>query len=191
MFSVCILSLEVVEKKFSVLSFLFCLNKNFLFPFLLLHDYTFFFICRLHNTTQLGMSSDAMTSHSRVQSCPALPLAFRRNSREGNTRNLHSESSAFIDMVSSCSVKHCHNRQDRDRDRRFFSVPFVVNGKGKETRDLTARRGREWLAQLQLKNFNFESTARRYVCSDHFVNGKYSCFCSPALVSLCFMQAVL
>ncbi|XP_070178412.1 serine/arginine repetitive matrix protein 1-like isoform X2 [Littorina saxatilis] len=77
-------------------------------------------------------------------------------------------------MVSSCCVKTCHNRQDRDRDRRFFSLPHVVKGRGKETRDLTARRRREWLAQLQLKNFNFESTARRYVCSDHFVNGQPS-----------------
>ena len=42
-------------------------------------------------------------------------------------------------MVSSCCVRHCHNRRDCERDKRFFSIPFVVNGKGQNTREITAR----------------------------------------------------
>ncbi|KAK7485549.1 hypothetical protein BaRGS_00023237 [Batillaria attramentaria] len=77
-------------------------------------------------------------------------------------------------MVNSCCVKDCYNTQKpgRENDRRYFQVLAVVCGKGEETFQLTSRRRREWLAQLKLKGLTFESTARRFVCSDHFVSGK-------------------
>ncbi|KAK7489625.1 hypothetical protein BaRGS_00019020 [Batillaria attramentaria] len=76
-------------------------------------------------------------------------------------------------MVNSCCVKDCYNIQKpgRENDRRYFQVPAVVCGKGEETFQLTSRRRREWLAQLKLKGLTFESTSRRFVCSDHFVSG--------------------
>ena len=76
-------------------------------------------------------------------------------------------------MVQKCCVKFCHNRSDRDTDRRFYSIPNVINKKGESMKELTTRRRREWIAQLQLKTATFESKARKHVCSDHFVNGKF------------------
>ena len=63
-----------------------------------------------------------------------------------------------------CCVRDCHNRSDRDRDKKFFSVPFVVSGKGKETKELTSKRRREWLAQLRLTD---ELQFMYKTCIDH------------------------
>ena len=83
-------------------------------------------------------------------------------------------------IVSSCCVKGGHKRQYREKDKQYFCIPTVVTGKGEETKEFrsrsTIRRRRAWLAQLRLKGFNFDSSARRFVCSDYFVNGKHLIF---------------
>jgi hypothetical protein len=87
----------------------------------------------------------------------------------------HQESALkSLKMVSSCCVRDCHNRQDREKDRRYFVVPRVVTGRGPEMKELTNRRCRE----LNLKTLTFDTLADRYVCSDHFINGKMIYRCS-------------
>lgn len=95
-------------------------------------------------------------------------MVSRWRQRRRITEQFHS-----CKMVNTCCVKNCHNRQNRERDRRYFSIPIVIKTQGKQTEELTSRRRREWVAQLSLKKVTFDSdTTHKFVCSDHFVNGK-------------------
>jgi hypothetical protein len=132
-------------------------------------------LCSLRQ--RYGLCRDDVTMSScRVTALPsgktliALPFLSEKSHQESALKSLK--------MVSSCCVRDCHNRQDREQDRRYFVVPRVVTGKGPEMKELTSRRRREWIAQLNLKTLTFDTIPDRYVCSDHFINGKRIYRCS-------------
>ena len=47
-------------------------------------------------------------------------------------------------MAKSCCLKGWHNRQDREQDWRYFSIPRVANIKGKEMEELKGGEKNGW-----------------------------------------------
>ena len=52
-------------------------------------------------------------------------------------------------MVNSCCVRGCHNKQGREKDRRYFVVPRVLTGKEREMEELATRGRRESTLMFQ------------------------------------------
>ncbi len=77
----------------------------------------------------------------------------------------------MTEMPDCCSVYHCSNRSNRNKDKRFFRIPKEIVHKGDRTREISKRRRAKWLANLSLQSKGVESPHAR-VCSDHFVKGK-------------------
>lgn len=78
-----------------------------------------------------------------------------------------------------CAVFGCNNRsqtkeeklQSNAPDPRFFKIPKVRLNECEQTRVLSERRRREWLARINRKGL--DANVDKYkVCSKHFISGK-------------------
>ncbi|KAH6920937.1 hypothetical protein HPB50_028075 [Hyalomma asiaticum] len=88
-----------------------------------------------------------------------------------------------------CAVFGCNNRsqtkeeklQSNAPDPRFFKIPKVRLNECEQTRVLSERRRREWLARINRKGL--DANVDKYkVCSKHFISGQPSQLfdtCSP------------
>ena len=54
----------------------------------------------------------------------------------------------------------------------FHRIPTVIEHRDAETKKLTEKRQRQWLANLNLKNVTLKNTEYKTVCSQHFISGK-------------------
>ena len=77
-------------------------------------------------------------------------------------------------MVNFCAVVGCGKRGDRDKGTRFFRLPTVITHQGEQTRLLSERRSREWLAAIRRQDIKPENYPYTRVCSEHFVSGQPS-----------------
>ena len=77
-------------------------------------------------------------------------------------------------MVNFCAVVGCGKRGDRDKGKRFFRLPTVIKHQGEQTRLLSERRRREWLAAIRRQDIKPENYPYTRVCSEHFVSGQPS-----------------
>ena len=75
-------------------------------------------------------------------------------------------------MVKFCAVYGCSNRSNRERDRRFFSIPAVIKHSDEQTRVLSRERRAKWLAAIKRKDLTEEKIRNASVCSDHFSSGE-------------------
>ena len=76
--------------------------------------------------------------------------------------------------MNFCAVIGCGKRGDRDKGTRFFRLPAVITHQGEQTRLLSERRRREWLASIRREDIKAENYAYTRVCSEHFVSGQPS-----------------
>ena len=74
-----------------------------------------------------------------------------------------------LNMVRSCSVFGCHNKDVKGNGLRFFRLPHIVTKSDEATRKLSERRRREWLAAICRKDMNLQTCL---VCSVHFISGE-------------------
>jgi len=72
-------------------------------------------------------------------------------------------------MSNTCCIKDCYNRGGRDKVS-FHFIPTKVVHLGMRTRELSARRQREWMAHINRKNWAPNKYTK--VCSDHFISGR-------------------
>ena len=81
-------------------------------------------------------------------------------------------------VMNCCEVMGCHKVASKESDKRFSKKYPSRNfsTKDEETRELTTRRRRLWLAPLKLKDRASLSKRKQSGYSNHFVNGMYS-FC--------------
>ena len=54
----------------------------------------------------------------------------------------------------------------------FHRIPTVIEHYDVETKKLTEKRQRQWLANLNLKNVTLKNIEYKRVCSQHFISGK-------------------
>ena len=54
----------------------------------------------------------------------------------------------------------------------FHRIPTVIKHHDAETKKLTEKRQRQWLANLNLKNVTLKNIEYKRVCSQHFISGK-------------------
>ena len=74
-------------------------------------------------------------------------------------------------MVNFCAMIGCGNRGDRDKDKRFYRLPAVVNHQGEQTRELSQKRRDTWVARIRRQDIKPKNYPYTRVCSDHFVSG--------------------
>ena len=74
-------------------------------------------------------------------------------------------------MVNFCAVIGCGKRGDRDKGTSFYRLPSIITHQGEQTRRLSERRRREWLAAIRRQDIKPENYAYTRVCSDHFIGG--------------------
>ena len=80
-------------------------------------------------------------------------------------------------MVNYCNVYGCANKFDREADRSFFRLPAVILNQGDVCEQLSRRRRRQWLSNLN-QDFMGKNLGNIRVCSDHFISGKlYGVIC--------------
>ncbi|XP_068166667.1 THAP domain-containing protein 1-like [Antennarius striatus] len=72
-------------------------------------------------------------------------------------------------MVNSCAVFGCTNRSTRDR-KSYYVLPSVITNQGDQTKELSEKRRRQWIANLRRTSFTPSRHTR--ICSDHFISGK-------------------
>lgn len=77
-------------------------------------------------------------------------------------------------MVNFCACFGCSNRRDRNKDKSFFRLPAVISHQGEQTRLLSERRRRQWLAAIRREDIKLENYKYTRICSDHFLSGKPS-----------------
>ena len=77
-------------------------------------------------------------------------------------------------MVNFCAVVGCGKRGDRDKGTIFFRLPTVIKHQGEQTRLLSERRRREWLAAIRRQDIKPGNYPYTRVCSEHFVSGQPS-----------------
>ena len=77
-------------------------------------------------------------------------------------------------MVNFCACVGCLNRWPRNKEKSFFRLPSVIVHQGEQTRALSERRQREWLAAIKRQDVKPENLQYTRVCSDHFIAGKPS-----------------
>ena len=69
-----------------------------------------------------------------------------------------------------CVVIGCSNRSDRDNFR-FFRLPKIVTGRGKQMLSLTTERQLAWLKAISRDDITKEKLSNVFVCERHFVSG--------------------
>ena len=75
-------------------------------------------------------------------------------------------------MVNTCCVKDCFSRGGRDKVR-FFRIPKVKKHHDNETKELTEKRRKKWLDNINPKNVTTENADAKRVCSKHFTDSKH------------------
>ena len=111
------------------------------------------------------------------------------SSKELEIKNLHSrhvdsqtkhrcatdyrqQSARTLEMIFCCVVG-CSNRSEKYSSKSFYKIPAVASYHDKETQELSSKRRSAWFSSI--KRADIDTSASFYrVCSDHFVNGKYS-----------------
>ena len=78
----------------------------------------------------------------------------------------------MIAMVNLCAVIGCGKRGNRDKETRFSRLLAVITHHGEQTRLLSERRRREWLASICRQDIKPENYVYTHVCSEHFVSGQ-------------------
>ena len=73
-------------------------------------------------------------------------------------------------VVNFCVVIGCRKQGDRDKGTRFFYLLAVITHQGEQTRLLSKRRRREWLASICRQDIKPENYAYTRVCSEHFAS---------------------
>lgn len=68
----------------------------------------------------------------------------------------------------------CGKRANRDKGTSYYRLPSIITYQGAQTRELSERRRREWLAAIQRQDIRPENYPHTRVCSDHFIGGKPS-----------------
>ena len=77
-------------------------------------------------------------------------------------------------MVNFCACVGCSNRWPRNKDKSFYRLPTVITHQGEQTRALSERRQRLWLAAIKRQDIKAKNFQHIRVCSDHFICGKSS-----------------
>lgn len=69
-----------------------------------------------------------------------------------------------------CAVKNCGHNTARDKGKdRLFSFPARIVNQGKEIRELSEQRRRQWFANIYRKEFDDKKAENSRVCSSHFI----------------------
>ena len=77
-------------------------------------------------------------------------------------------------MVNFCAVIGCGKRANRDKDTSFYRLPAIITHQGEQTRQLSEKRRREWLAAIRRQDIKPENYEYTRVCSKHFIGRKPS-----------------
>ena len=64
-------------------------------------------------------------------------------------------------MVNFCAVFRCGKRGDRNKGTSFYCLPAIISYQGEQTKKLSEKRQREWLAAIKrqdIKQTNYAYT---------------------------------
>ena len=75
-------------------------------------------------------------------------------------------------MGKFCAVYGCSNRSNREKDRRYFSIPAVIKHCDEKTKVMSRERRHKWLAAIKREDLTEDKIRNSSVCSDHFISGK-------------------
>lgn len=70
-----------------------------------------------------------------------------------------------------CAVLVCGNRSKRDKGKRFFRLPTVLEHQGGQTKALSEKRQGIWLSRIRREDVKPEQYYNVRVCGDHFHSG--------------------
>ena len=71
-----------------------------------------------------------------------------------------------------CAMVGCGNRSDRDKEKRFFRLPTVIDHQGELTLSISKQRQSLWLSRIKRQDLEPSRYRNVRVCSDHFVSGE-------------------
>ena len=74
-------------------------------------------------------------------------------------------------MVHLCAIENCSNRSNREKEKSYFRIPKVIENQGEIVKNVSMRRRRKWLDNINRDDINENKTENYRVCSDHFVSG--------------------
>ena len=81
-----------------------------------------------------------------------------------------------------CAIVGCSNRSGRDKVRfgrdkvTFHRLPAIVKHQGPQMLEITTERRKAWLAAISREDLKGKKLNNVFVCSCHFVNGKFVVF---------------
>ena len=72
-------------------------------------------------------------------------------------------------MVNFCCVVGCSHRSNREERYSFYSIPAIIDTKGKQMKETTKARRQKWIASIKRDGWQPAKSSR--VCSAHFISG--------------------